>query len=717
MRQRLVLFLFGIVAIGWILYSSYDLLSNENLVDFKHYFNAQDQKVYIIQDPSSVNWDNESIGSTELNKSIYYSIQKQRKSFSNLKFYFSANQTKILIEQKGNWTQNEVEALLKNGLFSIEIRKMKQFSYGKLNGRYNKNQLLIYEGELPTAKAFELNISSKASYAWFTLSSQNELQLTETYFKKNARYRYIKYKNSNPALRKQDDQVLFASATPDFFNNYFFYDKEYALQLDPQFAKSPWFMCIQHGFVVLKQDTSQLVIFDFKENSNPILTLNEFFRMEELNTESAAYKNLKFSAIVSEEKATWYVATFGQFGFASSSKVLLDQSLAAATLGQTLSQNESKSKRIFLNMPKKVSARWVDAHQKKTITLLGGQVVETSYQKLEAQDLEQQDQIRDYFIMNPGFRVLKFAAFAERGNVIALTENHQIVGYINGLRKWDKDLAQEVKALYQIDGFPQLICVQFDHEAQLYDKTGRLVYRLTHEAGTRIQLLENKGKKEFACVGSPNSLQLFGETGSLIKQFNLGANVRQIHGFKSGGKSYVSILTDTHHQIIDLAKRKVTIKQNTDSTYVLVGNASDAFAIKIEKTTATLLSLAGQKQFEVPDRVQCIGSYSQANNQMIIFKRNTGLFAFNSKGQRIWEKTLNAVEVSQFVSFKGLNQQTILSVIDAVGNQIFLLDEFGRNLDKDKRHGQQEVQLSSFGNNAYSITTYLGNYLIQYNKQ
>ena len=76
MRQRLVLFLFGIVAIGWILYSSYDLLSNENLVDFKHYFNAQDQKVYIIQDPSSVNWDNESIGSTELNKSIYYSIQK-----------------------------------------------------------------------------------------------------------------------------------------------------------------------------------------------------------------------------------------------------------------------------------------------------------------------------------------------------------------------------------------------------------------------------------------------------------------------------------------------------------------------------------------------------------------------------------------------------------------------------------------------------------------
>jgi len=27
------------------------------------------------------------------------------------------------------------------------------------------------------------------------------------------------------------------------------------------------------------------------------------------------------------------------------------------------------------------------------------------------------------------------------------------------------------------------------------------------------------------------------------------------------------------------------------------------------------------------------------------------------------------------------------------------------------------VQLSAFGNNAYSITTYLGNYIIQYTKQ
>jgi hypothetical protein len=59
----------------------------------------------------------------------------------------------------------------------------------------------------------------------------------------------------------------------------------------------------------------------------------------------------------------------------------------------------------------------------------------------------------------------------------------------------------------------------------------------------------------------------------------------------------------------------------------------------------------------------------------------------------------------------------LLSFLDAVDNQIYLLDDAGHNLDTDKRHGEQAVQLSAFGNNAYSITTYLGNYIIQYTKQ
>ncbi|MEY5001384.1 MAG: hypothetical protein RLZZ211_1420 [Bacteroidota bacterium] len=717
MRQRLILLFLGLVALGWVIFSSYDLLSNENLVDFRHYFNAKDKTIYVVQDPKAIDWDNESIVSTSFNKDLYYSVLKYSNEPENLTFFFSATHTKILIEQKGNWTKDEVEALLQNGLFALQMGKLKQFRYGKLNGIFNRNQLLIYEGELPEAKSFDLRLSSKASYAWFTWNRQKNLQLTETYCKKEGRYRYVKYKNPDPAIRKLDDQALYADVIPDFFRNYYFYEKTYAKQLDPSFAKSPWFKCIDKGFVHLKQDSSSLVIFDFQENAHPIQTLNEFFRKEELNTETASYNNLQFSGLISTDKTTWHLAVFGQFGFASPSKALLDQALAAATLGQTLSQDEAKANRFYANMPSKVSARWVDPSQKKTITLLGKQIVEASYRKLDAQANQEQEKIRDYFVMNPGFRVLRFAAFSERGNVIALTENHQLVGYINGLRKWDKALTQEVRDLYQISGFSQLICVQFEHEAQLLDKTGRLVYRLSHDAGTRIQVMENKGKKEFICTNKANSIQLYNETGGLIKQISVDGKVRQMQSFKQGAKAYVSILTDKQHNIIDLNKRRVALKQNADSTYVLVGNPSGAFAVKVAQTTATILSLNGQKQFELPSRVVCVGAYMQADNHIIVFKRNKSLYAFTAKGQRTWEKTLDVVELSQLNCFYGPNQKSILSMIDAVGNQIILLDDLGRDLDTDKRHGEQEVQLSAFGNNAYSITTFLGNYIIQYNKQ
>jgi hypothetical protein len=319
--------------------------------------------------------------------------------------------------------------------------------------------------------------------------------------------------------------------------------------------------------------------------------------------------------------------------------------------------------------------------------------------------------------MNPGYRVIRFAAFAERGNVITLNENHQLVGYINGLRKWEKALQKDVSDLYQISGTSALICVQFEHEAQLYDKTGRLVYRLTHEAGTRIQVIENNGKKEFICSNGGAAIQLINENGAVIKQFSISGKLKELHSFKQNGKSFVSILTDQQMQFIDLTKRKLAMKQNADSTYVLVGNPNAAFAVKTENTNATVLSLEGNKQFTVPSNVQCIGAYLQLNRHILIFKRNKAIFALDTKGQRIWEKSFNAIELTQFSSFYGPDKKTLLSFLDAVDNQIYLLDDAGHNLDTDKRHGEQAVQLSAFGNNAYSITTYLGNYIIQYTKQ
>ncbi len=714
MRQRLILFLLGILALGWVIYSSFDLVLDERLSDFRYFFKPDDKIIYVVQDPSSLDWDNEGITTTELNQNLYYSIIKKLKEPCTL--FFSANKTKFLIEKKGNWTQREIIQLFDNGMFPLQIGRLKKFEFGKLHGYYKKNQLILYQDELPIPKKNQLTLSSKASYAWFSWEN-HQIKLTETYRKKDGYYRYTKTIDKSNKFQKKDDRLIFGEIVPDFFDSYYFYDKSYALQKDKEFATSPWEQCIKSGFVHLKMDNSSLIIFDFKENANPIQTLNEFFQKEELNNETASFDNLKFSSLVSNLNTTWHIAVSGQYGFASPNKALLDQALGASRLGQTLSQNEQKTNRLFSQMPKKVSARFVEKGLKQTLSYLGNQLVKTNYTKYSNQVIDQNDDVRDYFVMNPGFRVLHFASFDQRGNTIVYTENMQLVGYQNGLRKWEKAIQGEVKEIYQIKSFPQLICVQLPNEAQLYDKNGKIIYKLTHQAGTKVQIFENKGKKEFICTNGANAVQLYNDNGALIKQFAINGLPKQMHCFYQASNSYLSILTDKQFQTIDLTKRRSVKTQNVDSTCVLVGNQTGAFVVKIDNSTATVISLNNQKQFKIPNSVSCLGSYLQSDNPMLLFKRNTSIFAFNLDGKRQWEKTLKATELSQFSHYKLPNKRSILAFLDAVGNQIYILDELGRDLETQKRHGQQEFQLSAFGQNAYSITTFLGTYLIQYNKQ
>lgn len=714
MRQRLVLLLLSFIALVWVIFTSYDLLSNETLTDFRSYFSSKDGKVWIIREDSEFEWDKEGVQTTELNQNLYYSVTRAAKF--PITVFFSAKRTLLLVEKKGNWSNKEVRQLFENGMFPLQFGKLKNFEFGKLHGQYNKNQLLIYEGELDEPIVQDLKLNTKSSYSWITWQN-NIVHITDTYVKPNIRYRYEKYRNTSNRLKKVDDFSLFAEAIPDFFSNYYFYEKNYAAQLDPQFEKSPWYPCIQTGFVHLKKDSSSLVLFDFKENANPLLVLNEALHMEELNEETQVYEHQMVSKLIEARKNTWHLGTFGNYAFASTNKELFDQALAAAKLNQTIAQDTNKLVRFYENMPKKVSARWVDANMKKTLTLLGPDVVVTSYQKLSENPTNDQDKIKDYFVMNPGFRVLDFGAFPERGNIILQTENQKLVGYINGLKKWEKDLIGEVKDIYSLGLLEQFVVVQMAHEAQIYDKTGRLLYRLSHEAGTQICAFDLNGKKEFISSNGSTNLQLIAESGAVIKQFPSGGSLKDIAVYKQNGKAYLSILSDKQYTTIDLGKRKIIAKQNADSTYVLAKNTSSAMAVQVKKNQVTILQQGTKKQFQVPNGVVYLACYKQAQNTIFIFKRNTALYAFDQGGHKTWEKTLPLKEISQCYIYQTLSGQSCLAFLDVIGNQIHLLDDLGRNLDQQDRHGEEQVQITNFGSSAFSITTFLGTYLIQYTKQ
>ena len=92
------------------------------------------------------------------------------------------------------------------------------------------------------------------------------------------------------------------------------------------------------------------------------------------------------------------------------------------------------------------------------------------------------------------------------------------------------------------------------------------------------------------------------------------------------------------------------------------------------------------------------------------------MYAYQN-GKIIWEKTISAQEISGLSIQKSKNGTPILCVLDALENELYIFDQLGRASDQNERHGEMKVQVSPFGSNAYSITTFLGSYLIQYTKQ
>ncbi|MEN9699484.1 MAG: hypothetical protein RLZZ301_682 [Bacteroidota bacterium] len=714
MRQRVFLFLFGLLAISWISYVSFGLLSNENRQNFRSYFQEKDQKVWIIHQAAEFNWDQEGVQTTAFNQNLYNTVLRRMNEPVHL--FFSAKRTLFLIEKKSNWTKYEVRQLLENGLFAFQLGQLKQFEYGKLHGQYNANQLLIYEGELGTAGT-PFEIDEKASFTTLTWKKDTGLHQVDTYVKADMIYRYEKFKNKKQQLKKADDRAVFSDFIPSFINGYAFYEKSYFAQCDPSFQKSTWMRCVKTGVVIIEKDSAKAAIFDFSENANPIQSLNESLRKSEDNEDFASFDGLYFSSFLETKPSTLYIGTVDGFAVVSSSSSLVDNVIAEASLGNTISQDEAFCKRLYANMPQKVSARWVNPTIKSTLTLLGKQVVITTYQKQNQLDDANLEKVREYFVMNPGQRVIDFAAFDERGNVIALTSENKLVGYQNGLRKWDKQLQTEVKRLYLVDGQQQLVCAQFAHEAQLYDRSGRLIYKLSQESSTDIQVFQSKGNVFFACQTDDQHIQIINNAGKNVKTISCNQHIQaQLAGLQ-GKKPQLSILTDAQVIFVELSTYKISAKQNADSTYHLSKSKSGLYAISVKNGKATVLKNGKSSNFSVPSAVQFVSSYSTAQTTMHLFKRGKELYAYTEEGVKNWELSLPAQEISMVSIESAKNGSTLLCFLDALDNQIYLLDDLGRKLDDTDREGEAKVQVSAFGGNAFSITSFLGSYLIQYTKQ
>jgi hypothetical protein len=255
------------------------------------------------------------------------------------------------------------------------------------------------------------------------------------------------------------------------------------------------------------------------------------------------------------------------------------------------------------------------------------------------------------------------------------------------------------------------------NEVQLFDRTGRLVFRMSNLANVKPAAYFTKSKLEFAVANASNSIQLVSEKGAVVKPFQVVGAVKQMEVCSKSKKPTLGVLTESTYYTIDLEKRKTIGKYTVDSTYHLVNTGKEIMAVSIQNGALHLIKNGKSTQFQTKNNVQLLGTY--LNNQELIYVLSRGkeLYAYQSNGKILWEKSLQAQEITSMSISYAQNGSALLCILDAVENELYIFDQLGRASDQNERHGEGQVQVSPFGSSAYSITTFLGSYLIQYTKQ
>jgi hypothetical protein len=713
MRNRIFLVIVCLGLTAWISYVSYDLIRTDTSSNLRDCFSFKDESIVVSHNPSEINWKENNLQVLSASFTLYNSIISAITCESSI--FLSTKRPILLIERKDNWTKNEVIAILVKGLFPLKFQGKMNFTFGKYKGRFLNNQLLLYQGDLDFYKNLTFEVDNKASYSVVYLSKKNT-QTSDFYNKEKGSYKYTKSKYNQTTISAIDDAKLFAGIIPNFFSSYTFFSISYLKEIDKEFKNSDFTKWLDKGLVFIRNKNQNAAIFYFKEGQNPIQNLNEKLNIEERNESSANFKNIPFSSYFKQDIATgFFIEEFNNFAVISTDKSYLDEIVAEINLGHSLSQDEKKMNFVYSELPVKVASRIVSNKEHKAINIFRSIKIETEYIASNKINVEEQENDKDYFTMNIGERIKDFIALDERGNVITLTESNKLIGYINGLRKWEKQLLNNDVILKDFKSDKNYSSLLLNGECQVIDKNGRIIYRLIATNG--IAPLKFSSKEEFVTVNGPNNFSILNEKGSIIKQFSTNGLIKQTGQYQKDKKNQIGILTQNMIYFLNPQSRSVTKKITCDSSFQLfTDNYSLFFAGIINNSLQIINSNAQSKISKIKSNSSIIGHYFENNNLVLLIKNTNEIRAIDNNGIVKWKKMMNLSEISSCSVKSGKNGIILIGILDAIENKLYLLNTSGQFIANQDLKGSEKIQITQFGENAFSISTVLGNAVIQYTK-
>jgi hypothetical protein len=296
--------------------------------------------------------------------------------------------------------------------------------------------------------------------------------------------------------------------------------------------------------------------------------------------------------------------------------------------------------------------------------------------------------------------------------VIIETE-HELIGYKNGSLKWRKPLSQALAnrpvALNTSNLENEFIIIPFDDHLEVIDKMGRDQYKINGSFDEQVVQCVINQQAAFG-ITSKNGITFYtSANGKQLKRFTVNEPILHWTVFNQGTK--ISLGLHTEKSIIKIeysSGKKQTISTKPTEFVAFTGLGV------LMRGPKGMQELIGNKvtDVQVPSYWKFVGEVANQQNTGQLYHDGQSI-AYVIKGKVQWKKVVDCSEISEVIQLK--NSSTLFAVRDALENKIYLFDYTGQLLDSEERPAQRTMQLTSFVGHGCSITTYLNDFVIQFN--
>jgi hypothetical protein len=320
--------------------------------------------------------------------------------------------------------------------------------------------------------------------------------------------------------------------------------------------------------------------------------------------------------------------------------------------------------------------------------------------------------------MNPSEKINSFYAYSGRGNTFLITASNKWIRFENGIRMWEKTFDKKVVAKPKLMEMSteqnQDISILFEDEALIVDKDGRILNRFPTSGSVHPIRFRLRRKISFL-IPNVNTMTVTDNDGQALSTYSFSSRILDMVLFKENDRKYAGVLCEKMLFIIDLEQKRTKRKFPLEDKYGLLNFAEKSVIISSDKKHT--IDLNGiRSSVESPEGFDFKTAYVNSNNLELLFTKGNEIISMNSAGQFIGKKSINCTSIDHVVVYAKDNKPIQIGVLDGIENKIVLLNSNNFTELGEKRHGEKNLQLTTYDDRGISITTFLGDKLIQYTK-